>query len=68
MVYDMYVSLNDFYGEIGLEPIQLGDELGWNVDQGLIELEFSSQLSENNEPCLVINYNIAPKYGYSSYL
>ena len=34
----MYISLNDFYYEIGLDNIKLGDELGWNIDDGYIDL------------------------------
>lgn len=65
MISEMYVSLNEFYNEIGLSGTSMGDELGWNIDKGFIELEFSSQLAENGEPCLAINYYIAPKYDFS---
>lgn len=61
---DMYISLNDFYYELGLDNTKLGDELGWNVDNGLIDLNFSSQLASDGTPCLVINYQVAPKYDY----
>ncbi|MBS6180519.1 MAG: hypothetical protein KH921_07000 [Erysipelotrichaceae bacterium] len=61
---EMYVSLNDFYYEIGLNGIGLGDELGWNIDRGYIDLEFSSQLADDGTPCLVIGYHIAPRYDY----
>lgn len=64
MVYDMYVSLNDFYELIGIPCIKMGDDLGWNLDQGIVEYQPSTQLSEDNEPCLVIDFNIAPKYDY----
>lgn len=60
----MYVSLNDFYYEIGLRSTELGDELGWNTDMGPINFDFSSQLAEDDTPCLVINYHIAPRYDY----
>ena len=63
---EMYISLNEFYWEIGLDSTEIGDELGWNIDNGLIELTFSSQLSRDGVPCLVVNYRIAPKYGYAS--
>ena len=65
---DMYVSLNEFYSEIGLSHVEIGDQLGWNIDDGEIEIFFSSQLAENGAPCLVINYNIAPKYDYYKYI
>lgn len=64
MLNENYTSLNDFYSEVGLDRIKLGDELGWNIDDGKIELHFSSHLTSNDEPCLVIQYNVAPKYNY----
>ena len=61
----MYVSLNDFYYEVGLDNIKIGDELGWNIDNGYIDLSFSSQLASDGTPCLVIDYSIAPRYNFS---
>lgn len=64
MINDMYVSLNDFYYEIGLSNTSIGDDLGWNIDEGLIDLYFSSQLADDGTPCLVLNYRVAPRYDY----
>lgn len=64
MISEMYISLNEFYYEVGLPRTSIGDELGWNIDGGLIGLEFSSQLAEDGTPCLVIDYGIAPRYEY----
>lgn len=61
---EMYISLNDFYYEIGLDSIKMGDMLGWNIDRGYIELDFSSHLDAKGNPCLVIDYQIAPTYDY----
>ena len=66
LVTDMYASLNDFYDLIELPPISIGSELGWNVDYGLVEIEFSSQISEDDRPCIVLDYSIAPKQRYHS--
>ena len=60
----MYASLNEFYDEIGLPPIEIGDKLGWNMDDGQIEVDFSSQLAADGTPCLVISFNVAPNYEY----
>lgn len=68
MLDDMYVSLNNFYYEIGLDSVKLGDELGWNVDSGYIDLSFSSQLASDGTPCLVIDYSVAPRYDYRNLL
>ena len=61
---EMYISLNDFYYAIGLEPIKLGDDLGWNIDNGYIDLRFSSQLATDGTPCLVIDYGYGPRYDF----
>lgn len=70
MLLEMYVSLNDLYDEIGLPSIELGDELGWNIDTKLIEPYFGSHIADESSsyagtPCLVIEFNNPPKYGYS---
>lgn len=64
MLGEMEISLNEFYSALGLSEIKLGDDLGWNVNRGLIDVLFSSQLSEDGEPCVVIGYRIAPQYDY----
>lgn len=64
MLRDGYVSLNDFYYEIGLNNTKMGDDLGWNSDRGLIDLNFSSQLADDGSPCLVLDFSISPKHDY----
>lgn len=58
-----YVSLNEFYDELGLDHTSVGDDLGWNVDR-LIDISFSSQLNDNGEPSVVLDYLVAPKYDF----
>ncbi len=65
---EMYVALNDFYYEIGLDGVKLGDMLGWNIDDYPINLDFSSQLTGNDNPCLVVDYSISPRYDYRNLL
>ena len=65
MLSDGYVSLNDFYYEIGLENIKIGDTIGWNYDKGLVDIDFSSHLAADGTPCLAINFSIAPYYCFS---
>lgn len=65
MTYDIYVSLNEFYDELDLSHTVVGDDIGWNLDGGLIEVDFSSQLTEESEPCLVISFHRRPKYDFS---
>lgn len=68
LIDQSYMSLNDFYYAIGLSDIKIGDYLGWRVDQGLIELEFSAQLSNDGVPCLVMDFVDAPTYDFDKWL
>lgn len=65
MLNDMYISLNEFYYELDLDGIGVGDDLGWNIDNGFIDIDFGSQLADDGTPCVVINYSLAPRYDYS---
>lgn len=64
MLNDGCASLNDFYYEIGLDDIKPGFDIGWRAIDGPFELKFSSQLTQNKEPCLVLDFTIQPKYNY----
>ena len=69
MLQDMFgtISLNEFYDELELERIDLGDELGWRVDKGLIEIDFTSKIADNGKPCIVLDYINAPHYGFNKF-
>jgi hypothetical protein len=61
-----YASQNDFYRAVGLPPVVYGDESGWNTDN-LLEIDFTTTMSEDNRPCAVMNYRLAPIRGYDSF-
>jgi hypothetical protein len=62
-----YISLNEFYYELGLDGVNIGDELGWNVTRGLIEVDFSAQLDTDGVPCVVVDYMVVPKRGFNNF-
>lgn len=62
-----YCSVNDYYEALGLDPIDVGEELGWNTDDGMIELHYSSQLTVDNQPCVVLDPIVMPRHGYSKF-
>lgn len=64
MLSEMWISLNDFYYELGLKPTDGGDDLGWNIDGGFIDTHFSAVLDADNNPCLAISFHVAPRYDY----
>lgn len=65
MLQEMFgeVSLNEFYDEIGLDRIDIGDDIGWNAEN-TIDLHFGAQMLEDGRVCGVISHNTPPMYGF----
>lgn len=68
LLLDTYISLNEFYYEIGLDETRIGEDLGWTVEKGLVDLDFSSQLASDGTPCVVLDYTNMPFYDYDRFL
>lgn len=64
LVHHMYASLSLFYDAIGLPPTSYSDDVGWN-NENLLEMEYSTTISEDNRPCIVIDFKVAPVTGYA---
>jgi len=67
LMSENYITLNEVYSGLGLRDTKLGDLVGWHIDDGLIEPEFSSQLTAEGVPCLVLDYVVEPRLGYNNY-
>ena len=63
LLSNMWVSLNEVYSELGLPSIDLGRDIGWDVDK-MLEFNFTSKLTEDGRPCLVIDYMVGPRLSY----
>lgn len=59
-----YASMSDFYDLIGLDRTKVSDDMGWNSDK-MLELSFSTVLSDDDRPCMVMDYQVVPIRGYS---
>jgi len=57
-----WVSLNSVYSDIGLPTTKLGEMVGFHIDDGQIEPRFSSHLTKEDKPCVVLDFYIEPKY------
>lgn len=67
---EMYLSLNEFYSELGLEPIPMGNDVGWNVEdliEGRLPIEIAAILTEEGQPCICLEYNFDVKNNYKFY-
>ena len=67
LMSEMFIDVNTVYSELGLKSTKMGDNVGWHVNDGLIEPHFSSQLTDNGVPCLVLDFVVEPRYGYNNY-
>lgn len=57
LLNEMWLSINEFYWEIGLGPVELGDEFGWIAERGLMEPKFHTVTHPTTqEPCLALDF------------
>lgn len=65
--YDMLhgrdiISLNEYCIRLGLDEVELGNNLGWDISSnGLIDVTFTAVIAKNGEPCLSVVHNTTPK-------
>ena len=60
-----YISLSELYDEIGLSHTAQSDDIGWNIYRdGQINIDFPATKTEKGEPCLMLEYNVEPRYDY----
>jgi hypothetical protein len=58
MMDEYFISLNELYDELGLPDIGLGEDIGFNIETGLIDIDhlFSATLHKDDTPILVLDY------------
>lgn len=64
VIHDSYASLSDLYDLIGLEHTSNSEEVGWNLDK-LLEMDFSAVISDGGQPCIHIEFAVAPVRHYN---
>lgn len=61
---ELYASLNDFYDQLNMDHIGVGDDLGWSYDTGKLDVLFDAAMATNNQPCIELNYLVSPSYDF----
>lgn len=65
--HDGWVSLSDFYLQLGLKPTAISDGLGWTADKP-IEVNIGSAIHPSNQqPVLVLDFAQGPKANFRSF-
>lgn len=69
MLHDIcgYVSLNEFYDELDIDHLDIGDTIGWNTGN-MIDIHIDGGISDDGRPCLVIMHNNPPKYNFDKFM
>lgn len=63
LMSELWLDLNEYYYAIGLDPIPLGENVGFNLEKGKIEPFYSTQLDKNGKVYLIVDMDVYPKYG-----
>lgn len=54
-----HTTLTDLYDQLGMDRTAYSDDIGWQSDQ-LLDIQFSTVMSDNEQPCLAIEYWTEP--------
>ena len=64
LMNEMWVPLNDLYDELGIRTTELGRDLGWNIDDGIVNMSISYISDDDGNPCGVLNYMLRVRTDY----
>jgi hypothetical protein len=64
MMDEMFASLSDLYDELGIDHTVNSDDIGWCIDDGLIESDFSDAIVRNGKAYVVMDFLKRPEYGF----
>lgn len=69
LMSEYYISLNELYSDLELKPIKLGSDIGFALDDGLIDIDdlFTVIKTDDDMPCLVLDFDVSPKYGFGDF-
>ena len=60
-----YMTLNEFYNEIGIDGVEVGEVLGWNL-MHRIKVDYTSKLTDEGKACIVLDFIEPPFYNYDA--
>lgn len=60
LLKEMQIPINDLYFELGLDSVESGRDIGWDVEKGLLEIDISAKLASGNVPCVVLTFTNRP--------
>lgn len=65
LLQEMFKPLNELYYLWGLSDTETGKHLGWQIEEGVLSVDFTTKMADNGQPCVVLNINPRPnKYAW----
>jgi len=61
MFREGHITMNDLFYSLGLEGIDLGADIGWDIDHYQLDIDFAAKIAKDGRPCLVLTYKIPPR-------
>lgn len=67
MLTEHYITINEFYNELGIPTIGAGSLIGWIIDREMADISYDSDIDENGNPYVIIEYRNKPRplYDYN---
>lgn len=63
----MYISLSEFYDEIGLDHTSISDRLGWRIDKSYIDIDYSDAVVKDGRAYIVMDFLVRPEYDFDRF-
>lgn len=54
------LRLNDLYCDLGLESVDIGNDVGWSTSHYMLDIVFSAKIAKDGRPCIVVGYKDLP--------
>jgi hypothetical protein len=60
LLTEMFKPLNDLYYLWGLSETDTGKHLGWQLEDGYLNVDYTTKMSTDDQPCVVLNIKPRP--------
>ena len=60
LMSEMSIPLNEFYADLYLPPIDIGGQLGWDIEKGMIDADILPGITSDGILCAVLSYKNMP--------
>lgn len=67
MLSEHYITVNEFYNELGIPTIGAGSLIGWVLEKEMADISYDSDIDKNGEPYVVLEYRNRPVPLYNHY-